>query len=476
MKIKVLIVLSGLLIAGLILAACSPAATPAPEVVIQTVEVPVEVTKEVQVVQTVEVPMEVQVETEVLVTSAPALPDEPVELTVRAFSFQLKPDRGRAGDQLRAWESEHPNVTLNVQSVDDFAGDILLNDIAAGTAPDLVFVEAGAVQPLLISGDLFNLSSWYDLPALEADYIPAYWNNFMAYEGNLYGVYQDTEARVTYYRPDFLEEAGLTPPANGWTYADLREYAKQLTTPDRAGFCIGKEGYIELSMLVGNGFAFGEDFTYNNDAVRDYYQFLSDLVADGSTPAEQAGLTRDQCAQLFAAGKVAMIFLHSNGITSYTVGSPALLTADQIGVVSLPVMKAGDDFGTFGGGFMWVVPAKEYTDTQLAYIHDLLNYMTSKNSQVSYALYRGFLLARQSYMDEIVRLVNEDPGVQASLVGKFYPQWIDIAQNNITGIPRDPNTNVYRNGLVAGVEVIQAGLSVDEAIQAAEDYFAANQQ
>lgn len=87
MKIKVLIVLSGLLIAGLILAACSPAATPAPEVVIQTVEVPVEVTKEVQVVQTVEVPMEVQVETEVLVTPAPALPDEPVELQYVHFRF-----------------------------------------------------------------------------------------------------------------------------------------------------------------------------------------------------------------------------------------------------------------------------------------------------------------------------------------------------------------------------------------------------
>ena len=84
--------------------------------------------------------------------------------------------------------------------------------------------------------------------------------------------------------------AGLTAPANGWTYAEMRDYARQLTTADRAGVCIGKEGYIELAMAVANGLNFGEDFTYDNEAVRAYYQFLSELIADGSTPAEQVGL------------------------------------------------------------------------------------------------------------------------------------------------------------------------------------------
>jgi len=405
-----------------------------------------------------------------------ATAEDPVELTVRAFSFQLKPDRGRAGDQLRAWAAAHPNVKLTVQSVDDYNGDVLATDVAAGTAPDLVFAEGSAVQSLLTSGALMDLSPWYDMVELEQDFLPDYWNNFMSYEDKLYGVYQDTEARVVYYRPDFLAEAGLTAPTNGWTYAEMREYAKQLTTADRAGMCIGKEGYIELAMVVANGLKFGEDFTYDNDAVRSYYQFLADLVADGSTPAEQVGLTRDQCAQLFAAGKAGMIFLHSNGITTYTSGAPALLTPEQIGVVSLPVANAGEQFGTFGGGFMWVVPAKEYTETQLAYIKDLLQYMTSKDSQVSYALFRGFLLARKSYMDEINRLVVEDPGVSSSVVGIFYPAWIEIAQHNLTSIPRNPNTTVYRAGLAAGLEAIQAGQSVDDAVQAAEAYYEANKK
>ncbi len=445
MRTKVLTVLGLLLVVGIVLAGCTPVVT-------------------------------VQQGAPDAATAASALTDEPVELTVRAFSFQLKPDRGRAGDQLRAWAAAHPNVKLNVQSVDDFNGDVLATDVAAGTAPDLVFAEGGAVQPLLTSGQLLDLSPWYDVAELEQDYLPDYWNNFMAYEDKLYGIYQDTEARVVYYRPDFLAEAGLTAPANGWTYAEMRDYARQLTTADRAGVCIGKEGYIELAMAVANGLNFGEDFTYDNEAVRAYYQFLSDLIADGSTPAEQVGLTRDQCAQLFAAGKVAMIFLHSNGITTYTSGSPALLTPEQIGVVSLPVLNAGDPFGTFGGGFMWVVPAKEYSAAQLATIKDLLQYMTSQDSQVSYALFRGFLLARQSYMAEINRLVVEDPGVSSSVVGAFYPAWIEIAQNNLTSIPRDPNTTVYRLGLAAGLEVIQAGQSVDNAVQAATDYFEANKK
>ena len=88
MRTKVLTVLGLLLVVGIVLAGCTPVVT-------------------------------VQQGAPDAATAASTLTDEPVELTVRAFSFQLKPDRGRAGDQLRAWAAAHPNVKLNVQSVDD---------------------------------------------------------------------------------------------------------------------------------------------------------------------------------------------------------------------------------------------------------------------------------------------------------------------------------------------------------------------
>jgi multiple sugar transport system substrate-binding protein len=53
----------------------------------------------------------------------------------------------------------------------------------------------------------------------------------MTYEGGLYALFQDTETRGVYYRADWLEEAGLEAPENGWTFEDMREMAAALTCP-----------------------------------------------------------------------------------------------------------------------------------------------------------------------------------------------------------------------------------------------------
>lgn len=446
-----------LMILSLVLAACAQAT---PVTVKETVEVPV--------TQQVEVTAEAR---ENLLKS-----DKPVTVSIRGYSWQMTGQSGLVSSQARAWAAQYPNVTLDIQVVDDW-DVVLANDIAANAAPDISYFEGGMAQSYMANGQLLDISPWYNQEELKADFLPAYWDNFMAMDGKLYGIYQDTEARGVYYRKDLVTAAGVSEPKNGWTYAEMRELAKKLTTPEVAGVCIGKEVFYELAMAIGGGFQYGTEFSYDNPAVRDLYQFYSDMIADGSAPKAQAGLTRDQCFDLFAAGKVGMVFLHSNMINSILRGgAPTALKADQISFVSLPVPKAGDEFKSVGGGFMFIVIKKDYDPLKLAYVEDLFKYVTSVNSQTEYLLNGAGITPRTSVMNNINKLVTTDTSLKTDVLAPFWPLWLEVATHNVAPQPRDPNNFVWCQGLVQGVEAIQSGKSVDEAVKAATDYFATNKK
>ncbi len=402
----------------------------------------------------------------------PLITDTPVEITVRTYSWMVTGNNGVVAPQLRAWNAQYPNVKLDLQVMDDWTG-ILAQDIQAGTAPDIVY--SGSPYNYAKQGSILDLTPYFDIKALEQDTLPEYWKNEMFIDGKLYGIWQDTEARVVYYRKDLAEKAGLQPPQNGWTYAEMRDFAKQLTTPDMSGICIGNEAWPWLAMSVADGAKWGTDTTFAIDPVKNMYQFLSDMIKDKSAPSAQTGLTRDQCFDLFAQGKTAMVFLHNNGISPLLRGDlKGAVNGEQIGVVSLPVAQSGQKFVSWGGGWAWWIIQKDYEDLKKSYLIDLLKYVTSKNSQVEYALKWGFMLPRISYMNEIKRLVKEDASVQADPLASFWSTWLDIAANNIHGDPANPIQFPWAIGLSKGAEVIQAGGTVDAAVQEAQKYYDAN--
>lgn len=397
--------------------------------------------------------------------------DDPIEITVRCYTWMCEGELGLVRPQIEAWDEAHPEAIVSIEVIDDWEY-LLLQDAIAGTAPDIVYYRDPL--PLIEADQVKDISGWYDMEALEADFLPAYWNNFMTYEGNLYAIFQDTETRGVYYREDWLEEAGLELPENGWTFADMREYAAALTTEDRAGVCLGTERNITMSMALNAGYE-QDLLDYDHPAVEAMYQFYADLVNDGSTVAEQAGLTRDQCQQLFEAGETAMILLHSNGISNTFVNSD--LTPEQIGFVSLPVLEEGMPYRAIGGGWMWFVLEKDYSDEKEALIEDLFKHVTSQESQVDYALAWGFLLPRTSFQEALLEAVETDEAQVEREIFKYWPSWLDVAANTeAINFRADPNQRTWWFGLDVGVEAVQAGLSPEEAIAFARDYFDANSE
>jgi ABC-type glycerol-3-phosphate transport system substrate-binding protein len=455
---------------SVVLAACATAtAVPQTPVIIKETAVPQTpvIIKETAVPQTPVVIKETAVPN-------PLITDTPVKISVRTYSWMSTGPSGLDGPQLRAWNAQYPNVTIDLQIVDDWTGQ-LNQDVAAGTAPDVLDYLGDAPRALIEAGDMMDLTPYFDYAALQKDYIPEYFN-WMTFNNKLYSLWKDTDTRLVYYRSDLAKAAGINPQ-NGWTYADMRALAKKLTTPDMPGVCIGAENWIVLAMAVADGQAYGTDFSYNTDAVKGVFQFYSDLISDGSTPAAQSGLTHDQCAEMFAAGKVGMSLLQSQSMASViNSGSSTGLQPSQLGVVSLPVAKAGETPKSWGGGFAWMAVEKKQDDLTRAYIIDLLRYMTQMNNEIDYAMATDHLLPRYSYMDEINRLITTDASVKANPVSAFYPPWISVAKDNFTNDPENPNAKTWALGLNEGIAAIQAGQSVDAAVAASQTYYDANKK
>lgn len=403
--------------------------------------------------------------------SAPSAATAPIEIVWRVYSWPVQGELGLMAQQVEKFNQEHPDIKVTTEVIDDWE-NLLMNDIAAGKAPDVVYYEGSMAQPLIEQGYVRKLNDWFDVEAFKADTLPDYWHNFLAVEDDLYALYNDTETRGVYYRADWMKEAGIEAPANGWTYADLRAAAKALTNADHAGVCIGKEGFVELGMIVANGYDYPNTQAYDDPAVRSLYQFYRDLIDDGSAMAEQAGLTRDNCIDLFKAGKTAMIFAHNNMGDSILKSDAIGEDNTKLGFVSAPVAEAGQQFKAVGGGFLWIVLEKAYDPAKAEAIKEFLTYMTDMEQMVNYAMPWGFQLTRLSYQQEMLDRVNA--GEVDPVVAPYWPIWLEVAAQNVAPSPRTPNNMVFVQGLAQGVEAIQSGSSVDEAVQFATDYFSTN--
>lgn len=403
--------------------------------------------------------------------SIQAFAQSAVEITVRCYSWMCDGELGLIRSQVEAWDAANPGANVTIQVVDDWEY-LLVQDAIAGTAPDLAYYRDPF--PLLEAGLVRNISDWYDLEALQADFIPEYWEQYMTYEGELYAIFQDTETRGVYYRADWVEELGLEAPVSGWTFADMREYVAALTTSDRAGVCIGREVAGLVSMSLNAGYE-QNIMDYNHPAVEAMYQFFADIIADGSAVPEQTGLSRDDCQRLFEAGRAGMIFLHNNGISS-TFATDSL-APEQVGFVSQPVLNEGDQYRGIGGGFMWMVMEKEYSDEKLELVKDLFMTMTSAENQVEYAMAWGFMLPRISHREALLETIQSDPAQAERAIFKFWEDWINVsAHTEAFAVRDDVNQFTWGLGLANAIEVIQAGLPVEDAITFAQDYFDTNKR
>ncbi len=126
---------------------------------------------------------------------------------------------------------------------------VIISDLSAGTAGDVIIVDSFMIPSLASAGYLLPLD---DLVAKWPDWDQFYpaMKKIVMYKGKVYGVMIDTDVRMIWYRKDLFKKAGLPEDWQPKTWDDILEAAKKL-----------KEAGVEYPLYIPAGTKWGEATT-----------------------------------------------------------------------------------------------------------------------------------------------------------------------------------------------------------------------
>ncbi|MCG8452339.1 MAG: ABC transporter substrate-binding protein [Spirochaetales bacterium] len=169
----------------------------------------------------------------------------------------------------QTYNGEHPEVSVEVVQVVGSETDTskLMAAVVGGVGPDIYFLDRFTVAQRASEGVLMDLTPLVeDRAYLEDNYMPAAWRE-VVYEGEIYALPFDTDARMIYYNKDLIREAGFDPAefdmANGPMDIDrFKEIAMALNVTDESGAYtqIGFSPFVDQGWHYTWGYVHDADF------------------------------------------------------------------------------------------------------------------------------------------------------------------------------------------------------------------------
>jgi multiple sugar transport system substrate-binding protein len=346
---KFLSIVSMLVATSMLLAACGPTTTPTPQVVVQTAVVTSVVQQTVMATSVVQQTVVVNN----VITATPAPPS--VTGTVRIGTWDSADSLNPLNAAIKGFEAKYPGVKVQLESVPQDYGTKLLAEVASGTAPDVFQVGdgqpsdwagQGILEPLddYISGKIGNnpldMSVFY--PAVAA---------IGKVNGHQYLLTKDTSPLILHYNKTLFDAAKVDYPTDKWTWDDLLAAAQKLTVtaggkitqwgielPDGWGDPSWTRGIAPLVYQNGGALLSPDGKTttgfLNSDATVAALQWYFDLFSKYKVAPTAADVAALSGQDLFATGKVAMMWSGIWGIRGYMANSKL-----NFGVAQLPMGK-----------------------------------------------------------------------------------------------------------------------------------------
>lgn len=244
--------------------------------------------------------------------------DEEKEEVTITWSFWGDPWEVEINNKVKeAFEEKYPHIKVETQHAPwSNYFDRLQTQWAAGESPDVMFLTN--VPSYASKGVLKDLTGLIEDEGFDVNqFTEAQLKNF-EYDGKLYGLPRDNDTKVFFYNKKLFDEANLPYPEEGWTWNDLREYAKALTKEENGKvvqYGVAFEPAWWRLWVTSNG---GEIFddpvnptttTMNEPEAVEAIQFLADLMnEDKSAPSFDLQRDSSNVSQLFMTGQVAMVF------------------------------------------------------------------------------------------------------------------------------------------------------------------------
>ncbi len=227
------------------------------------------------------------------------------------------------------FETDHPGVTVTSETVPnpDYMTKIV-TAVQSGQRPDTAMVSVDRLADMVEMGALLPITdrvkAWEHYDAFS----PAIWDA-ITYEGEIYGIPAFSFVDVMFYRSDWFEEQGLTPPTD-WDAFRAAAIALTDASQDRYGFALrGGAGGAGWAMKVLESFGVqwldeaGQP-AIDRDALIEGLAFYTGLATtDGAVPPSAAGDGYTETVTSFKTGGTGILFQSTGALADISSGLTA---------------------------------------------------------------------------------------------------------------------------------------------------------
>lgn len=273
----------------------------------------------------------------------------PITLTVwHTFAAESKEENVFL-QSVRDFESQHPNITVDVALVPfGDADNLFMTAAQGGEAPDLMRLSSdqlGAIGEVRVDGFPLLEDLRPHLTPLERSQFEEQALHAMRYDEALYGVPASQDALSLIYNKALFDARGVDYPDETWTQHDLLEAAQSLTYQDVQGLARPvKSAYWWFGFQAGyNGSLFDDSGrpSLNSNGSSLALDWLLDLELEHNVVA--TGTQTEGMKNQFIASKAAMIVDGPWNWATYEasrldVGQSILPTIDETGERVAPLV------------------------------------------------------------------------------------------------------------------------------------------
>lgn len=220
--------------------------------------------------------------------------------------------KGLVQKQVQAFEKQNPNIKVSIQVIGGSSGgtsylQALQPMLAAGTGPDVFYVDSSMAAPLESAGALMSLDGYIKKDNINTSAYSSSLLNAFKWQGKTYGLPKDFSTMGLEYNKALLQKAGITNPPSTWTQFEVD--AAKLKAKGIAPLSIPIDVaryYPFIKNWGGSYYTPGSNsVTFTNSANQPGLKFFIDNFKKGYfvTPQDQGATW---AGVPFANGKVAM--------------------------------------------------------------------------------------------------------------------------------------------------------------------------
>lgn len=292
-------------------------------------------------------------------------------------------------DQFKA---EHPEINVELEEAPwgEFKSKLKVQ-VGGGVAPDVFIMDSGYTATLGGLGAAADLSERIEKDLDADEYIGALFAAKDA-EGHVWGVPHGMNSVGLYYNEQLFDDAGVEYPTEDWTFDDMIEAAKKLTSEPNAtgasdvyGLMLGwsiTNGWLPF-ILASGGTPLDETLTKSNfddpNVIEGLKRFAS-LTAEGIAPPMPWVTSNGHLDACFYNGKAAMYIAQSSSAKAINANAPE---GFRYNVQAMPKGWDGNRYTVYVPN-SWVINSKSAPEVQDA-AWEWLKFYLSEEAQLKLA-------------------------------------------------------------------------------------------